>query len=55
MKHNWIVIFWILCFIAVVALAIFGIVMSIYVCVTYGNKPIEEVPFWAIWWLFGGK
>lgn len=31
------------------------IVVEIYVWVTYGNKPIDEVPIWVLWFMFGGK
>lgn len=29
--------------------------VEIYVWVTYGNKSIDEVPFWALIFMFGGK
>lgn len=28
---------------------------SIYAFVKYGNKPIGEIPSWALWFMFGGN
>lgn len=28
--------------------------IEIYVWVTYGGKPIDEIPAWALWFMFGG-
>lgn len=30
------------------------IATSIYCFITYGNLPIDEVPIWALWFMFGG-
>lgn len=29
------------------------VVFWVYVLVTYGGKPITEVPTWAVWLIFG--
>ena len=41
----------------IVTILILGgfIALSIYVYVTYGGKPITEVPSWALPWFLGGK
>jgi hypothetical protein len=31
------------------------IAFEIYLWITYGGKPIEEIPFWAIWLMWGEK
>lgn len=28
---------------------------SIYAFVKYGDKPITEIPSWALWFMFGGN
>lgn len=39
----------ILVFAAIIGLIIF----EIHLWITYGNKPVGEIPAWAIWWMFG--
>ena len=49
--------FWFLINTAVVLLIAFCLICigwSIYAFVKYGNKPISEVPSWALWFMFGG-
>lgn len=36
-----------------IVLSVIGI--TIYIWITYGNKPINEVPSWAAWWMLGGR
>ena len=33
----------------VIALVVGVIVLSLYVLITYGGKPITEIPAWAAW------
>ena len=35
------------------ALAMIGI--EIYIWVTYANTPVEELPSWVLFFMFGGK
>ena len=35
----------------ILLIALIGVIASITACVMYGNKPITEVPMWAIWFL----
>ena len=38
--------------IMLLAIALAGI--SIYCFCTYGNSTFEEIPAWALWFMFGG-
>lgn len=42
----------IIAIILVIVISVFCIGMSIYCHVSYGNKSIEEIPSWAIFWMF---
>lgn len=42
----------ILGFIVLVIVSLF-IIFEVYLWVTYGNKPIEEIPLWVLWFLWG--
>lgn len=40
----------------IIALWVFIILVAafwIYAIITYGGKPITEIPIWAVWLLFG--
>jgi hypothetical protein len=41
--------------IIVVGLILSIIGVEIYVWIEYGNKPITEIPSWALWFMFGGN
>jgi hypothetical protein len=44
---------WILVVIGIlIALSI--IALEVYVWITYGGKPIGEIPSWALWFMFKG-
>lgn len=37
-------------------LVVAGIIATtIYCLITYGGKPIQEIPGWALWFMFGGR
>lgn len=36
-------------FIACIVIVIIAIIFNIWLGVTYGNKPADEVPFWVFW------
>lgn len=42
----------ILGFIVLVIVSLF-IIFEVYLWVTYGNKLIEEIPLWVLWFLWG--
>ena len=44
-------LFCVLCGLALVGL----LAAEICAWVMYGGKPIDEVPLWAIWFMFGGR
>ena len=45
--------FWAVVFVGIlIALSI--IVLEVYVWITYGGKPITEIPSWALWFMFKG-
>ena len=52
-KDYAILVFDILMLIALVCLVLFAIGFTIYVWVTYGNLPPDQVPSWAHWWMMG--
>jgi hypothetical protein len=29
--------------------------IEIYCWITYGGKPVSEVPAWALWFMYGGR
>lgn len=33
----------------IIALVVGVLVLSLYVLITYGGKPINEIPAWAVW------
>ena len=37
----------------VLVIVISFIIFEVYLWVTYGNKPIEEIPLWVLWFLWG--
>lgn len=37
-----------------VAFALICAGWSVYAFVKYGDKPITEIPAWALWFMFGG-
>lgn len=39
-------------FISIIA---FIIGLNIYILISYGGKPIDEIPSWVLWFWFGGK
>ena len=36
----------------ILVILILLIVFEVYLWVTYGNKPVEEIPFWVLWFLW---
>ncbi len=48
-KVEWFII--ILWFLIIITL----VVAEIIVWVIYGNLPIDEIPAWALWFMFGRK
>ena len=48
-------IFWSVMFFFLIALAIGAIAVEIFVWITYGGKPVTEIPSWALVFMFGGK
>ncbi len=48
---NWLYVL----YIVIALLAISGISISIYCWTTYYNKPVNEIPFWALWFMFGRR
>lgn len=39
--------------IALVIVCVLIIALWIYAIITYGGKPLKDIPIWAIWVLFG--
>lgn len=39
--------------IALALVCVLIVVFWVYVLVTYGGKPITDVPTWAVWLIFG--
>lgn len=40
---------------AILILAVLAFIgLEIYVWVTYGGKPVTEIPAWALWFMFSG-
>ncbi len=39
----------------VISFAAFIIGLNIYILITYGGKPSDEIPAWVLWFWFGGK
>lgn len=54
-KDIFIGIFWWVAIVAVIALGLFAIGMTVYVWVVYGSLPPDQVPSWAHWWILGGR
>lgn len=53
-KNNFAFIAYIL-FAIIVVFALIGLCsVEIYVWVTYAKTPIEEMPLWALWFMFKG-
>lgn len=41
--------------IAVIAALVIGYAAtSAYCFIEYGGMPVDEIPFWALWFMFGG-
>ena len=34
-----------------IILAILSVIFGIGLAITYGNKPISDVPFWVLWFM----
>lgn len=45
---NWFIVAWVIFGILFVSFMAF----EIYLLVTYGNKPLNEIPTWVVWFLF---
>jgi hypothetical protein len=41
--------------IVVISFAAFIIGLNIYLLITYGGKPSDEIPAWVLWFWFGGN
>ena len=52
---DWGAIFLVFVIVLVVLLVLGSIATSIYCFVTYGGKPINEIPSWAFVFMFGGR
>ena len=48
-KINWTIVFVVILSIIVISI----MSTTIYCWITYGNKPVSEVPNWALWFMFG--
>lgn len=48
-KFNWTTFLLVI----IASLVLFSICFSICCWVTYYNKPISEIPSWALWFMFG--
>ena len=43
-------------FIVVIVAIVLGLIaVEIYVWVTYSNTPVEELPAWVLFFMFGGR
>lgn len=40
-------------YLVIFAIVIAFIIFEVYLWMTYGNKPIEEIPLWVLWFLWG--
>jgi hypothetical protein len=45
---NWFIVAWVIFGILFVSFMAF----EIYLLVTYGGKPLNEIPTWVVWFLF---
>ncbi|MCR5350087.1 MAG: hypothetical protein K6E20_03745 [Acholeplasmatales bacterium] len=48
-------ILWIMALVFTIILVLSIVAIEIYVWVTYGDKPVDEIPLWALWFMFGGN
>lgn len=37
----------------IVAIVVIGLLFEIYLCVTYGSLPPDQVPSWVHWFMLG--
>lgn len=52
MKTNWkYILFWIAIGLAITFVLING-GWSVYAFVKYGGKPLDQIPTWALWYMF---
>lgn len=56
-KNNWVGVLYIAFYVVCGLLVIGSFATGITACVMYGDKPITEIPAWALWFMFwkGGK
>ena len=46
---NWLYVL----YTVIILLAVASASMCIYCWITYGGKPVKEIPFWALWFMWG--
>ena len=52
-KTNWLLLlYWTLIVLLIIFLLI-NVFWVVYAFIKYGNKPITEIPGWAIWYMLG--
>lgn len=52
-KNNWVAVLYIAFYVVCGLLVIGSFAMSITACVMYGDKPVTEIPAWALFFMFG--
>ena len=52
-KNNWVAVLYIAFYVICGLLVIGSLAMSITACAMYGDKPVTEIPAWALLFMFG--
>lgn len=52
-KNNWITVLYITFYVVLGLLVIGCLATSVTACVMYGDKPVTEIPAWALLFMFG--
>lgn len=52
-KNNWVRVLYIAFYVVCGLLVIGSLAMSVTACAMYGDKPVTEIPAWALWFMFG--
>ena len=55
LDFDWKLFVWLLVLLILVIVVIVVIVFTVIAWVQYGNKPIEEIPMWALWLMWNGR